>query len=181
MCKLKEEYEKNIIPSLMKKLGLKNKLEVPCMEKIVINVGMGEMAHQKELIGAVEYSLSQIAGQKPAICKARKSISNFKIREGNIVGFKVTLRKKRMYNFMRKLIDFVIPRIRDFRGIPRTSFDHQGNYTLGLKEQTIFPELDLNKIKVTHGMDICFVTTAKNKEWGMELLDAFGMPFVKKQ
>ena len=180
MARLKEVYEKEIIPALMEKFGYKNKMQVPRLEKIVINVGMGEMANQKDLIDPIRDELATIAGQKPVVTKAKKSISNFKIRDGAIVGYKVTLRKERMYEFLDRLINFVIPRIRDFRGVSLTAFDAKGNYTLGVKEQTIFPEIVLDKIPVTHGMDICFVNNAKNKEEGKSLLEGFGMPFAKK-
>ncbi|MEA3489928.1 MAG: 50S ribosomal protein L5 [Candidatus Omnitrophota bacterium] len=180
MARLKDEYEKDIVPDLMKKFGHKNRMDVPRLEKIVINVGIGEMAHQKDLIEPVRDELAAITGQRPALAKAKKSISNFKIRSGVPVGFKVTLRRQRMYEFLDRLINFVIPRIRDFRGVPRTAFDQHGNYTLGIKEQTIFPELELDKIPMTHGMDICFVTTAEGKEEALSLLQGFGMPFARK-
>ncbi|MFC1643949.1 50S ribosomal protein L5 [Candidatus Omnitrophota bacterium] len=180
MARLKESYEKDIVSGLTEKFGYKNKMDVPRLEKIVINIGMGEMAHQKDLIDSIRNELAGIAGQRPALRRSKKSISNFKIRDGAPVGYKVTLRKIRMYEFLDRLINFVIPRIRDFRGVPRTAFDQNGNYTLGVKEQTIFPGLELDKIPVVHGMDICFVTTAKTKEEAMSLLEGFGMPFAKK-
>ena len=178
--KIKELYDKKIVPSLTEKFGYKNRMQVPHLEKIVINIGMGEMAHQKDLIEPIRDELAAIAGQRPALTRSKKSISNFKIRDGAPVGYKVTLRKVRMYEFLDRLINFVIPRIRDFRGVSRTGFDQNGNYTLGIKEQVIFPELELDKIPATHGMDICFVTTAKTKEEAMGLLEGFGMPFAKK-
>ena len=180
MARLREEYEKNIVPKLMEEHGYSNRMEVPRLEKIVVNVGLGEMAHQKELIEPVRNEIAAITGQRPVIINSKKAISNFKIRQGVPVGFKVTLRRARMYEFMDRLINFVIPRIRDFRGVPSTSFDQIGNYTLGIKDQTIFPELELDKIPMTHGMDISFVTTAKTKEEAMSLLEKFGMPFAKK-
>ncbi|MDP8298466.1 MAG: 50S ribosomal protein L5 [Candidatus Tantalella remota] len=180
MVRIKEQYEKEIVPQLMDKFGYKNKMQVPRMDKIVINVGMGAMAHQKDLIEPIRDELATIAGQKPALARAKKSVSNFKIRDGAPVGYKVTLRKVRMYEFLDRLINFVIPRIRDFRGVSATAFDQNGNYTLGIKEQVIFPELELDKLPVTHGMDICIVTTAKTKEEARGLLEGFGMPFVKK-
>ncbi|MFC1480598.1 50S ribosomal protein L5 [Candidatus Omnitrophota bacterium] len=180
MVRLKESYEKDIVPGLTEKFGYKNKMDVPRLEKIVVNVGMGEMAHQKDLIESIRNELAAITGQRPTLRRSKKSISNFKIRDGAPVGYKVTLRKIRMYEFLDRLINFVIPRIRDFRGVPRTAFDQHGNYTLGVKEQTIFPELELDKIPLAHGMDICFVTTAKTKEEAMSLLEGFGMPFAKK-
>lgn len=180
MARLKELYEKTIIPELMKAFEHKNKMDVPRLEKIVINVGLGKMAHQKDLIDSVRKEIAVFAGQKPALTRSKKSISNFKIRDGAPVGYKVTLRKKRMYEFLDRLINFVIPRIRDFRGVTLTAFDRQGNYTLGIKEQTIFPELELDKIPVAHGMDVCFVTTAKTREECKGLLEGFGMPFAKR-
>jgi large subunit ribosomal protein L5 len=181
MVRLKEAYEKEIVPALMKEFSYKNKMNVPRLEKIVINVGMGDMAHQKDLVDPIRDELALIAGQKPALTRAKKAVSNFKIREGVPLGYKVTLRKDRMYEFLDRLINFVIPRIRDFRGISRTAFDQQGNYTLGVKEQTIFPEIVLDKVPVTHGMDISIVTTAKSKEEGLSLLLGFGMPFAKER
>lgn len=181
MAGLKELYEKDIVPALMQRFGYKNKMQSPRLEKIVINIGLGEMAHQKDLIEPIRDEMAALAGQRPALTTAKRSISNFKIRKGVPVGYKVTLRKARMYDFLDRLINFVIPRIRDFRGVSTTSFDRQGNYTLGIKEQTIFPELELDKIPMVHGIDICFVTTAGTKEECMGLLEGFGMPFAKKQ
>ncbi len=180
MTRLKGEYEEKIVPAMMQKFGYKNRMEVPRLEKIVVNVGMGEMAHQKDLIEPIRDEIATITGQRPALTRSKKSISNFKIRSGVPVGYKVTLRRDRMYDFLDRLINFVIPRIRDFRGVPRTAFDGHGNYTLGVKEQAIFPELELDKITVTHGMDICFVTTAETKEEALSLLQSFGMPFAGK-
>ncbi|MGB2651805.1 MAG: 50S ribosomal protein L5 [Candidatus Omnitrophota bacterium] len=180
MARLKDEYENTVLPSLIEKFGYKNKMDVPRLEKIVVNVGIGDMAHEKDLIEPIRDELAALTGQRPVVNKAKKSISNFKIRAGVPVGVKVTLRKDKMYEFLDRLINFVIPRIRDFRGVSRTAFDKQGNYTLGIKEQTIFPELELDKVPRTHGMDICFVTTAKTKEESMSLLEGFGMPFAKK-
>ncbi len=180
MARLKEMYDKEIVPGLMKKFGYANKMQVPKLQKIVVNVGMGEMAHQKDLIEPVRNELAAITGQRPSITRSKKAISNFKIREGVPVGYKVTLRKDKMYEFLDRVINFVIPRIKDFRGVSRTAFDQNGNYTLGIKEQTIFPELELDKIPMSHGMDICIVTTAGTAEEAMGLLEAFGMPFTKK-
>jgi len=181
MARLKELYEKEIMTELMQEFKYKNKMEVPKLEKIVINVGMGEMAHQKDLIEPIRDELAVITGQRPVLTRSKKSISNFKIRDGAPVGYKVTLRKELMYEFLDRLINFVIPRIRDFRGVSRTAFDGNGNYTLGIKEQTIFPELELDKIPIAHGMDISFVTTAATREESMGLLKGFGMPFAKKR
>ncbi len=180
MVRMKEKYQNEIVPSLMKKFGYKNQLIVPKIVKIVVNVGMGELSQQKELVESIRNEVAAITGQRPALTRAKKSISNFKIREGMPVGYKVTLRKDRMYEFLDRLINFVIPRIRDFRGVSNSGFDQHGNYTLGLKEQTIFPEVELDKLTVSHGMDICVVTTAKTKEESMALLEGFNMPFIKK-
>jgi len=180
MARLKETYENEIVQDLMKRFGHKNRMDVARLTKIVVNVGMGEMAHQKDLIEPIRDELATITGQRPLITKSKKSISNFKIRSGVPVGMKVTLRRERMYEFLDRLVNFVIPRIRDFRGVPRTSFDQNGNYSLGIREQTIFPELELDKLPMTHGMDICFVTTAKTNEEALALLEDFGMPFAKK-
>ncbi len=180
MARLRELYEKEIIEKLVKEFSFTNKMQVPRLQKIVLNVGLGEMAHQKDLIDSVRDEIAMLTGQRPMLTKSRKSISNFKIRDGAPVGYKVTLRGERMYEFMDRLINFVIPRIRDFRGVSRNAFDKNGNYTLGVKEQTIFPELELDKLPIVHGMDISFVTTANNKEGCMRLLEEFGMPFAKK-
>jgi large subunit ribosomal protein L5 len=179
MARLKEEYINNIAPRLMKERGYKNIMMVPKLQKIVVNVGMGAMSHEKELVESVREEIGIITGQRPALTKSKHSISNFKIRQGVPVGYRVTLRSSRMYEFLDRLINFCIPRIRDFRGVSRTSFDGRGNYNLGIKEQTIFPELDLDKIPRSHGMDISFVTTAKTDEEARKLLEAFGMPFAK--
>ena len=180
MSRLKEKYYNEIIKDLTEKFGYKNRFSVPRLKKIVVNVGAGEMAHQKELIESIRDEISVITGQKPALTRSKKSISNFKIRAGAPVGYKVTLRGERMYDFLDRLINFVIPRIRDFRGVSRTAFDDNGNYTLGIKEQTIFPELELDKVPMTHGLDISFVTTSENKKETMALLESFDMPFAKK-
>lgn len=180
MARLKDTYAREIVSEMMGKFGYKNKMQVPRLEKIVVNVGMGAMAHQKDLLEPIRNELATITGQRPQLRRSKKSISNFKIRAGVPVGYKVTLRKDSMYDFLDRLVNFVIPRIRDFRGVSRSGFDQHGNYTLGIKDQTIFPEIELDKIPVSHGMDICFVTTAKNKEEAMGLLEAFGMPFTKK-
>lgn len=181
MVRLLEEYKTNIVPRMTKKFGYTSSMQVPRLKKIVVNIGMGEMAHEKELIESVREELAIITGQRPALRISKKSISNFKIRQGSPVGYMVTLRGARMYEFLDRLVNFCMPRIRDFRGVPTTSFDQGGNYSLGIKEQTIFPELDLDKIPRAHGMDICLVTSAKTKEETMELLEAFGMPFASKQ
>jgi len=181
MSQLVKKYKEEIIPALMEKFGYSNTMQAPRITKVVVNVGMGDMAQEKELIEKVRDELAIITGQKPKLTRSRLSISNFKIRAGAPVGYKVTLRGLRMYEFLDRLINFCMPRIRDFRGVSRTAFDKNGNYTLGIHEQTIFPELDLNKIPRAHGMDISIVTTAETKDESMELLEKFGMPFAKVQ
>lgn len=180
MTRLKKLYKEKALPSLKSELGYDNFMEVPKLVKVVVNVGMGEMAHDKDLIKPISEEIATITGQKPLLTRAKKSIANFKIRDGAPVGYKVTLRGDRMFEFVDRLINFVIPRIRDFRGVSAKAFDQNGNYTLGIKDQSIFPELDLDKIKATHGMDICFVTTANNPAEAKKLLEWFGMPFMKK-
>ena len=179
MSNFKELYNKEIIPSLMKEFNYKTVMEVPKLEKIVINMGVGEAAHDAKFIEAAAHDLELIAGQKCVVTKARKSIAGFKLREGQTIGAKVTLRGENMYNFMEKLIKIVLPRVRDFRGVSKTAFDGKGNYTLGIKEHTIFPEIDFDSVLKIRGMDIVFVTTAKTNEEALSLLKAFGMPFRK--
>ena len=179
-ARLKDRYDKEIVPKLMEKFGYKNRMQVPRLSKIVVNVGMGEMAQEKDLVDPLREEIATITGQRPALARARKSISTFKIRAGVPVGYHVTLRRDRMYEFLDRLINFVMPRIRDFRGVPRGSFDQHGNYAIGIKEQVIFPELELDKIPRPHGLDICIVTTADTKDEAMSLLEFFGMPFAKK-
>ena len=175
--RLKEYYINEIVPFLMKEFKFKNSMQIPKLSKIIVNIGVGDAVQDiKNLDGAVK-DLSLITGQKPAIRRARKSISNFRLRTGMPVGCMVTLRGNRMYEFLDRLLTFAIPRIRDFRGVSDRSFDGRGNYTLGIKEQIIFPEIDFDKIDKTRGMDITFVTTAKKDEEAKELLKAFGMPF----
>ncbi len=178
--RLKQDYEKRIVPELIKEFGYKNRMQVPKITKVVVNVGLKDLASNKDLIEPIRNEIAAITGQRPVVTRAKKSISNFKIREGSAVGVKVTLRKDVMYDFVDRLINFVIPRIRDFRGVSRRAFDKDGNYTLGIKEQTIFPELELDKIPIAHGMDICFVISAETVQESMALLEKFGMPFVKK-
>lgn len=174
---LKEQYEKEVVPALMKKFGYKSIMEVPRLEKIVINVGLGDIKENpKSLDGAVK-DLTQITGQKPVITKAKKAIAAFKIRAGVNIGVKATLRKGRMYDFAYKLFNVALPRVRDFRGVPADSFDGRGNYSMGVKEQLIFPEIEYDKIDKVRGMDIVFVTTAKTDEEAKELLTLLGMPF----
>ena len=179
MSTFKKLYNDEIKDSLMKKFNYSSIMEVPKLEKIVINMGVGDGAHDSKFIEAAVHDLELIAGQKPVVTKARKSIAGFKLREGQSVGAKVTLRGEKMYIFMEKLIKVALPRVRDFRGISRSAFDGRGNYTLGIKEQSVFPEIDYDQILKLRGMDIVFVTTAKTNEEAMELLDGFGMPFRK--
>ncbi|MHB9028154.1 MAG: 50S ribosomal protein L5 [Candidatus Latescibacterota bacterium] len=175
--RMKEKYQSEIAPSLMKEFQFKNPMQIPKLVKVVVNMGVGEAVQDiKNLDGAVQ-DMTVITGQKPAVRRAKKSISNFKLRAGMPVGCMVTLRDERMYEFLDRLLSFALPRIRDFRGVPGRSFDGRGNYTLGIKEQIIFPEIDYDKIDRTRGMDITFVTTAKNDEEAKALLRAFGMPF----
>ena len=179
MNSLKEKYENEIKKDLMTKFNYSSIMEVPKLEKIVVNVGVGEAAHDSKYIEAAANDLETITGQKPVITKAKKSIAGFKLREGQNIGTKVTLRGENMYNFMEKLIRVALPRVRDFRGINPKAFDGFGNYTLGIKEQLIFPEIDYDNVLKIRGMDIVFVTTAKTNEEALELLKGFGMPFRK--
>jgi len=174
---LKENYKKEVVPSLMEKLGVKNVYQTPKLEKIVLNMGLGEAITDAKLIEAGNYTLSRITGQKPVVKKAKKAIANFKLREGMPVGVMVTLRKKRMYEFLQRLIVAALPRVRDFRGLSGKSFDGHGNYTLGIKEQLIFPEVEYEKIHKTKGMNISIITSAKTDDEGRALLKALGMPF----
>ena len=177
MSNFKELYESKIKKDLMKELKYKSIMEVPRLEKIVINMGVGEGSHDAKFIEAAVKDLELIAGQKAVVTNARKSIAGFKLREGQPVGVKVTLRGENMYNFMEKLIRVSLPRVRDFRGVSAHSFDGKGNYTLGIKEQLIFPEIEYDNVVKVRGMDIVFVTTAKTNEEAFALLKAFGMPF----
>lgn len=179
MERMKELYIKEVAPALMKKFAYKSPMEIPKLDKIVINVGCGEAKENAKVIDAVVSDLSKITGQKPVVCKARKSVANFKVREGMNIGVKVTLRGARMYEFLDRLFNLALPRVRDFRGISGDSFDGRGNYSLGLKEQLIFPEIDYDKIDKVRGMDVCFVTTANTDEEGRELLKLMGAPFEK--
>lgn len=175
------EYRNMVVPDMMKKFNYKSVMEVPRLEKIVVNTGVGEATQDSKLLDRAAEDLQVITGQKPAITKAKKAISNFKIRAGNKIGAKVTLRRWRMYEFLDKLINIDIPRIRDFRGLSDRSFDGRGNYSIGVREQIIFPEIDYDNIDRIRGMDITIVTTAKTDEEAYELLLALGMPFRKKQ
>ena len=179
MARLKEYYSKEVAPALMKKFSYKSTMQIPKLDKIVINVGAGEAKDNSKVIDAICTDLSAITGQKPLICKARKSVANFKLREGMAIGCKVTLRGERMYEFLDRFFNVALPRVRDFRGINPDSFDGRGNYNMGLKEQLIFPEIDYDKIDKVRGMDICFVTTATTDEEARELLKLMGAPFSK--
>ena len=180
MNRLKEKYVKEIVPALHKQFNYTSVMQVPKLEKVVINMGVGDaIANAKALEEAVA-ELTVIAGQKPVITKAKKSIANFKLREGMAIGCKVTLRGERMFEFLDKLVNISFPRVRDFRGISRNAFDGRGNYTLGVKEQLIFTEINYDKVNKIRGMDVVIVTTAKNDEEGRALLSAIGMPFEKK-
>lgn len=179
MARLKEFYKNDVAPQLMKKFGYKNVMQIPKLEKIVINVGAGEARDNSKVIDAICADISAITGQKPYICKAKKSVANFKLREGMNIGVKVTLRGNRMYEFLDRLFNVALPRVRDFRGINPNSFDGRGNYNMGLKEQLIFPEIDYDKIDKVRGMDICFVTTANTDEESRELLSLMGAPFAR--
>ena len=177
MATLKEKYLKELAPSIMEELGLKNVHQVPKLEKITINMGLGEAVADGKLIEDGVYILTQISGQKPIVCKAKKSISNFKLREGVPIGVKVTLRRERMYEFLERLIMAALPRVRDFRGISGKGFDGHGNYTMGVKESLIFPEVDYDKLSKVKGLNISMVTSAKTDVEGKALLKALGMPF----
>lgn len=179
MARLKDFYVKEVAPALLKKFGYKSVMQIPKLDKIVINVSSGEARDNAKIIDAIVADLSAITGQRPVICKARKSVANFKLREGMNLGAKVTLRGDRMYEFLDRLFNVALPRVRDFRGINPDAFDGRGNYNMGLREQLIFPEIEYDKIDKVRGMDICFVTTAKNDEEARELLTLMGAPFAK--
>ena len=177
--RLKEKYDKEVVPALIEKFGYKNIMEVPKLEKIVINMGVGEAKENAKALESAVSDLTIIAGQKPVLTRAKKSIANFKIRENMPIGCKVTLRKQNMYEFADKLMNVALPRVRDFRGVSDKSFDGRGNYSLGIKEQLIFPEIEYDKIDKVRGMDIIFVTTANTDEEARELLRFLGMPFAQ--
>jgi len=175
--RLQERYEKEILPVLAKKFGRENRLSLPKLTKIVLNMGVGKALQDKERMKQSAEHLGMIAGQRPQITKARMAVSGFRLREGNEIGCRVTLRGRRMYEFLDRLINVALPRIRDFRGVNPKSFDGNGNYTMGVTEQLIFPEIDPDKVSFTQGMDITFVTTTRNDDEARELLRLFGMPF----
>lgn len=180
-ARLKERFEKTIVPEMRTQFGYDNVMQVPHLEKIVVNMGVGDGQSDPRMMENAVNELTNITGQKASMRKAKKSISNFKLREKMPIGCRVTLRRTIMYEFLDRFISVTVPRIRDFRGLPDTSFDGRGNYTIGIKEHTIFPEIDVDKIARIFGMDITFVTTARTDEEAQELLRAFGMPFVKRQ
>lgn len=179
MARLRDLYRQEIAPLLMKKFSYKSVMQIPKLEKIIINVGAGEARDNSKVIDAIMSDIAAITGQRPVVCTARKSVANFKLREGMRIGVKVTLRGEKMYEFLDRLLNVALPRVRDFRGINPNSFDGRGNYNLGIKEQLIFPEIDYDKIDKVRGMDICFVTTAKTDEEAKELMTHLGAPFAK--
>ena len=179
MARLKDYYKSDVAPALMKKFGYKSVMQIPKLEKIVVNVACGEARENAKVMDAVVKDLSAITGQKPVLTTAKKSIANFKLREGMVIGAKVTLRADKMYEFMDRFFNVALPRVRDFRGINANSFDGRGNYNVGLKEQLIFPEIEYDKIDKIRGMDISFITTAKTDEEARELLTLLGAPFAK--
>lgn len=181
MARLYQEYQEKIVPELKKQLQLRNKFQVPRLMKIVLNMGIGEGAKEFSAIEEAMEHLGAIVGQKPVVTRAKTSIAGFKLREGATIGCKVTLRGAKMYEFLDRLINIALPRIRDFRGVSDDSFDGRGNYSLGIKEQVVFPEVNLDKVKRTQGMDITMVTTAENDNAAKELLMRFGMPFKKEK
>lgn len=179
MARMKDFYKAEVAPALMNKFGYKSVMQIPKLDKIVINVGAGEAKENAKAIDAISGDLAKITGQKPVVCKAKKSVANFKLREGMPIGVKVTLRGERMYEFLDRLFNVALPRVRDFRGINPNSFDGRGNYNMGIREQLIFPEIDYDKVDKVRGMDICFVTTANTDEEARELLTLMGAPFTK--
>jgi large subunit ribosomal protein L5 len=177
---LKERYQKEVVPALAKALNLSNVMEVPRVEKVIVNIGLGEALENPKALDAAVSDMTQITGQKPVVNKARKSIAAFKLREGRTIGAKVTLRGERMWSFLDRLMNIALPRVRDFRGISPNSFDGRGNYTLGLREQLVFPEIEYDKIDKLRGLEITIVTTARSDDHGRQLLQMLGMPFRKE-
>jgi large subunit ribosomal protein L5 len=177
---MKERYQSEVVPALQKQLNLHNIMEVPRIEKIVVNIGLGEAMDNAKAMDAAVGDLNQITGQKPVITKARKSIANFKLREGRAIGAKVTLRGERMWSFLDRLVNIALPRVRDFRGVSPDSFDGRGNYTLGFREQLVFPEIEYDKIDKLRGLEVTIVTTARTDDHGRQLLKMLGMPFMKE-
>lgn len=181
MARLKDLYNSKIVPELIKEYSYKNPMAVPRMQKVVISMGIGRATQDKKFLESAKKDLTMIAGQMPMACKAKKSVSNFKVREGTETGLKVTLRGIRMYEFMDRLISLAVPRVRDFRGLKENSFDGRGNYSMGLAEQSVFPEINAAKVEFQQGMNITFVTTAKTDEEAKKLLQLFGMPFKRPE
>jgi large subunit ribosomal protein L5 len=179
MSRLKEKYQQDILPTLMKEFKYTSVMQAPRVVKVVINVGLGEAIQHAQALDAAQQDIAAISGQHPVTTKARKSIANFKLRQGMPIGIMVTLRGKRMYEFLDKLISVALPRIRDFQGLNRNAFDGMGNYTLGLKDQTIFPEISYDKVDKVRGLEICIVTTARNNAEGLRLFELMGMPFSR--
>ena len=178
-ARLKEAYVNEVAPALMKKFGYKSVMQIPKLEKVVINVACGEARDNSKMMDAIVTDIRTITGQQPVLCKAKKSVANFKLREGMIIGAKVTLRGEKMYEFVDRFFNLALPRVRDFRGINPNSFDGRGNYSVGVKEQLIFPEIEYDKIDKVRGMDVCFVTTANTDEEAKELLTLMGAPFTR--
>jgi len=179
LSRLREQYESEIRPAMMKKFGYKNEMQIPKLEKIVVNMGVGDAKDNSKILDAAVKDMQIITGQKAIITKAKKSVANFKLREGMSIGCKTTLRGEKMYEFADRLINLALPRVRDFRGVNPNAFDGRGNYSLGLKEQLIFPEIEYDQVEKVRGMDVCFVTTAKTDEEARELLSLFGMPYAR--
>jgi large subunit ribosomal protein L5 len=179
MERLKEKYQKEAIPALVKKFGYKNVMQAPKLTKIVLNIGLGEATQNPKAIESAEKDLTAIAGQHPVTTRAKRSIAAFRLREGTPIGMKVTLRGERMWDFLDKLLNAVLTRLREFQGVPRNSFDGRGNYTLGFKEQTVFPEIEFDKVEKVRGLEVCIATTAKTADEGRYLLELLGMPFTK--
>jgi large subunit ribosomal protein L5 len=179
MSRLKEKYRKEVIPGLMKHYGYRNVMQVPRLEKLVLGIGLGEAIQNAKALEAAESNLAAISGQHPVVTRAKKSIASFRLRTGMPIGLKVTLRGARMYDFLDKLVNAVLPRQREFQGVSRDAFDGRGNYTLGLREQIIFPEVDYDKIDKVRGLEVSIITTAKTDEEGRQLLELLGMPFAK--
>lgn len=179
MNRLQDKYQNEVVPAMMKEFNYKSVMEVPAIEKVVVNIGVGDAIQNSKLLDEAVEELAAITGQQPVITKAKKSIANFKLREGMSIGCKVTLRRQKMYEFLDKLFNISLPRVRDFRGVSDTSFDGRGNYTLGIKEQIIFPEIDFDKVNRSRGMDVVIVTSAKTNEEAKALLTKMGMPFKK--
>ena len=180
MARLKELYVNEVAPQMMKKFGYKSVMQIPKLDKVVINVACGDAIQNSKVLDAIVTDIRTITGQQPVLCKAKKSVANFKLREGMVIGVKVTLRGEKMYEFIDRFFNLALPRVRDFRGINPNAFDGRGNYSVGIKEQLIFPEIDYDKIDKVRGMDICFVTTADTDEEARELLTLMGAPFERQ-